>query len=99
MRRLCYVMAAAGLTLLGFGVVLLGVELSVFRWTTQDLDFTGLTCGTPLDHPNWKRGEPCHGAINRQTAVAFVALLSGAGALAGALILFVQSRGADKRAP
>ena len=42
MRRLVVVIAAAGVALVVLGVVLLTVEVSVFRWTTQDHDFTGL---------------------------------------------------------
>ena len=92
MRRLVFVMAAAGVAFLVVGTLLLNVEVSVFRWTTQDHDFSGLTCGSPLDHPAWERGQPCDGAVNRQTAVAAVAVLTGIGALVGAAILLVASR-------
>jgi len=98
MRRLVYVIAAAGVALVVLGVVLLTVEVSVFRWTTQDHDFAGLTCGTPLDHPDWNRGEPCDGAVSRQMFVAGAALLSGVGACASSVTLFVQSRKAARRA-
>ena len=98
MRRVAYVMAAAGIALVALSVVLLTVEVSLFRWTTQDQDFTGLTCGTPLDHPSWNRGEPCDGAVNRQTAVAAVVLFSGLGAIAGSVILLVARRSDAQRA-
>ena len=98
MRRLVYVFAAAGVALVVLGVVLLTFEVSVFRWTTQDHDFPGLTCGTPLDHPGWKRGEPCDGAVSRQTAVAGLVLLQGVGAGVVSVILLVQSRRGASRA-
>ena len=69
------------------GVMLLTTwEVHLFRATTQDMDFTGLECGTPLNHPEWQRNEPCDGAVSRQLAGAVMFLLVGA-ALAVAVIL------------
>jgi hypothetical protein len=51
---------------------LLTNELDLFRLTTEGHDFTGLACGTPLDHPDWETGHPCHGAMNRQFSAAVV---------------------------
>ena len=95
MRRTALALAAAGLALVLIGVLLLAVEVTLFRWTTQDHDFSGLTCGTPLDNPGWDRGEPCDGAVNRQTAVAGLVMLCGIGGLAAAGALLLQSRRAS----
>jgi hypothetical protein len=92
MRRVAFAMAALGVVLLVLGVLLLTVEVELFRWTTQDHDFSGLRCGTPLDHPDWARGEPCDGAVNRQTAVAGVVLFGGLGALGAAVVAHVGGR-------
>jgi hypothetical protein len=93
------VLAAAGLALVLIGALLLSVEVTLFRWTTQDHDFTGLTCGSPLDHPAWDRGEPCDGAVNRQTAVAGLAMLCGMGGLAtGGALLIERRRASTKEA-
>ena len=74
------------------GVILLTTwEAHLFRATTQDMDFTGLECGTPLNNPGWQTGEPCHGAMNRQFGGAVVLLLVGA-ALAVAVILGHRDR-------
>jgi hypothetical protein len=51
---------------------LLTNEFDLFRVTTEGHDFTGLACGTPLDHPDWETGHPCHGAMNRQFSAALV---------------------------
>ena len=85
---------------LAVGFVLLGVmllttwEVHLFRATTQDMDFTGLECGTPLNNAGWHTGEPCHGAMTRQLAGAATLLLMGV-VLAVAVIL---GRG-DRRRP
>ena len=60
------------------GVMLLTTwEVEQFRASTFDHDFTGLVCGVPLDNPGWETGTPCHGAMNRQTAIAW--MLTGVG--------------------
>ena len=77
--------------------VLLGVmllitwEVHLFRATTQDMDFTGLVCGTPLNNPGWQRNEPCDGAVSRQLAGAVILLGVGV-ALAVAVILGDRDR-------
>jgi hypothetical protein len=85
-------MTVTGVALIGLGVLLLTVEVPLFRATTQSKDFTGLTCGTPIDHPRWKTGHPCHGAVNRQTAVTGFVLLAGLGLGVVSAILLVQRR-------
>ncbi len=77
------------------GVMLLTTwEVHLFRATTQDMDFTGLDCGTPLNNPGWQREEPCDGAVSRQFAGAVMLLVVGAG-IAVAVIL----GHADRRRP
>ena len=84
--RLQLTLGIFGVALLTLGVLLLTTwEASYFRLTTFDHDFTGLTCGTPLDNPGWPTGSPCHGAVNRQTGAALLLTLSGATALVVAI--------------
>jgi hypothetical protein len=90
-------MLAAGAVLIGVGVLLLTVEVSLFRATTQDFDFTGLTCGTPLDHPSWKTGEPCHGAVNRQTGATLLALLAGLSLVSVSTVMLLRERSSQLR--
>lgn len=61
-------------------------EIMLFRATTQDMDFTGLVCGTPLDHPDWPRGHPCDGAMNRQFVVGALTALWGVGLIAASIV-------------
>ena len=61
-------------------------EIMLFRATTQDMDFTGLVCGTPLDHPDWPRGHPCDGAMSRQFAVGALTALWGMGLIAASIV-------------
>jgi hypothetical protein len=68
----------AGSTCLVVGVLMLvSWEIPLFRATTFERDFAGARCGTPLDNPGWRVGSACHGAVNRQTAVAWVILIAG----------------------
>jgi len=86
-----------GLAAIGLAVVMLTTwEIDLFKATTQDMDFTGLVCGTPLDHPNWARGEPCDGAVNRQLAVSGLILLSGLTLVAASTVLVVRGRRAKR---
>ena len=87
------IVAAVGAISLALGVLLLTQEVTLFRFTTQDHDFTGLTCGTPLDNPGWEVGSPCDGAVSRQTVVAGTIVLTGVGTLiTGAILLIGQVR-------
>jgi hypothetical protein len=72
----------AGVALVGLSVVLLTAEVS----------HSGLTCGTVLDHPRWQTGEPCHGAMNRQTALAGAALIQGLGVVVVSGVLILRRR-------
>ncbi len=83
-----------GLAAIGLAVAMLTTwEVDLFKATTQDMDFTGLVCGTPLDHPDWARGEPCDGAVNRQLAASGLILLSGITLVAASTVLFAWERG------
>jgi hypothetical protein len=56
------VLAVFGLALLATGYLVL---------TTWEASQGGVACGAPLDNPGWDTGVPCHGAINRRTAVGW----------------------------
>ena len=72
--------------------VVMTTEIHLFRATTQDMDFTGLVCGTPLDHPDWQRGHPCDGAMNRQFVVGAGIALQGVGALVASVVFAISRR-------
>lgn len=79
-----------GVAMLFVGVMLLTTwEVEQFRATTFDRDFTGLVCGVPFDNPGWETGNPCHGAVNRQTGIGLI--LTGVGIVLafGAAVLAV----------
>ena len=90
-------------TLVASGVILGGLllvvsfivmtnEIMLFRATTQDMDFTGLVCGTPLDHPDWPRGHPCDGTMNRQFVVGALIALWGIGLIAASIVTGIIRR-------
>ncbi len=83
------IVAAVGAISLALGVLLLTQEVTLFRFTTQDHDFTGLTCGTPLDNPGWEVGSPCDGAVSRQRIFAWIFVLAGVGAVVASLALLI----------
>jgi hypothetical protein len=79
--------------MLTVGVVLLTTwEVPLFRLTTFAHDFSGLACGTPLDNPGWVTGSPCHGALNRQTGVAWLLTLNGLAALTAGTVTLARMR-------
>ena len=84
--------------MIGWGLVTLGLlmlfvwEISLFRFTTFDRDFTDASCGSPLNNPGWTTGSPCHGAVNRQTGAAWVTLAGGLYCLLAAAIFVVKRR-------
>ena len=84
----------AGITLgtlaLLLAFVVMTTEIHLFRATTQDMDFTGLVCGTPLDHPDWQRGHPCDGAMNRQFVVGAGIALWGVGVMAASAVFAIN---------
>lgn len=86
----------AGITLgtlaLLLAFVVMTNEIHLFRATTQDMDFTGLVCGTPLDHPDWPRGHPCDGTMNRQFAVGGMTGVWGVGLIAASAVLAISRR-------
>jgi len=83
----------AGIGLLSLGLLMLfELEISLFRSTTFDRDFTGAVCGTPLDNPGWTTGSPCHGAVNRQTGAGWLTVITGLSCLVVAARLAVQRR-------
>ncbi len=86
----------AGITLgtlaLLLAFVVMTTEIHLFRATTQDMDFTGLVCGTPLDHPEWQRGHPCDGAMNRQFVVGAGTALHGVGILVTSIVFATVRR-------
>jgi hypothetical protein len=82
---------ALGTLVLFLAFVVMTTEIHLFRATTQDMDFTGLVCGTPLDHPDWHTGHPCDGAMNRQFVVGAGTALWGV-ALIAASVGFAISR-------
>jgi hypothetical protein len=72
--------------------VVMTTEIHLFRATTQDMDFTGLVCGTPLDHPDWQRGHPCDGAMNRQFVVGAGIAMWGVGVMAASAVFAINRR-------
>ena len=72
--------------------VVMTTEIHLFRATTQDMNFTGLVCGTPLDHPDWQRGHPCDGAMNRQFVVGAGIALQGVGVLVASVVFAISRR-------
>lgn len=87
----------AGLAALSLGVLLLTTwEVSLFRFTTFERDFSGLECGTPLDNPGWTTGSPCHGAVNRQTGAAWILTLYGFAAVGLAIVVATVSNRARR---
>ena len=72
--------------------VMMTNEIHLFRATTQDMDFTGLVCGTPLDHPDWPRGHPCDGAMSRQFVVGTMTAVWGVGLIAASAVLAIGRR-------
>ena len=72
--------------------VVMTTEIHLFRATTQDMDFTGLVCGTPLDHPDWRRGHPCDGAMNRQFVVGAVIGLGGVLVMVASVVFAISRR-------
>jgi hypothetical protein len=82
-----WVLGAGGVALLVLGVALLAFwEVALFRITTFDHNFTGATCGTPLNNPGWATGSPCHGAVNRQTGAAWLLMTGGLASLVGVVV-------------
>jgi hypothetical protein len=72
--------------------VMMTNEIHLFRATTQDMDFTGLVCGTPLDHSDWPRGHPCDGAMNRQFVVGTMTAVWGVGLIAASAVFAIGRR-------
>jgi hypothetical protein len=83
---------ALGTLALLLAFVVMTTEIHLFRATTQDMDFTGLVCETPLDHPDWQRGHPCDGAMNRQFVVGAGIALWGAGVMAASAVFAISRR-------
>ena len=83
---------ALGTLALLLAFVVMTNEIHLFRATTQDMDFTGLVCGTPLDHPDWPRGHPCDGTMNRQFAVGGMTAVWGVGLIAASAVLAINRR-------
>jgi hypothetical protein len=83
---------ALGTLALFLAFVVMTTEIHLFRATTQDMDFTGLVCGTPLDHPDWQRGHPCDGAMNRQFVVGAGIALWGVGVMVASAVLAIDRR-------
>ena len=81
---------ALGTLALLLAFVVMTNEIHLFRATTQDMDFTGLVCGTPLDHPDWRRGQPCDGAMNRQFGVGAGIALWGVGMMAASAVFAIK---------
>jgi hypothetical protein len=82
------------LALLVSGLALLAIGYLVL--TTWQLNQGGVGCGTPLDNPGWDTGVPCHGAINRRTAVGWSLTGWGIASLVGAVTLVVIWRTASR---
>ncbi len=98
-RWLLVALGVLGVVLVGLSLPLLTTEVRLFR-NPGEFDFGSLTCGAPLDNPGWRTGSPCHGAVNRQTAVAWSALFNGIGALVAAIVaLAVDRRGRNAERP
>jgi hypothetical protein len=70
------VLGLLGVVLAIAGVALFNDEVALLRLGT-DGELRGATCGAPLDNPGWRTGSSCHGAVNRQTALAAVVLVNG----------------------
>jgi hypothetical protein len=81
-----------GTLVLLLAFVVMTTEIHLFRATTQDMDFTGLVCGNPLDHPDWQRGHPCDGAMSRQFAVGAATALWGVGLMAASAVFAISRR-------
>ncbi len=69
---------------------LMSNEFDLFKVTTAGDDIPGLDCGTPLDHPDWETGHPCHGTMNRQFAAAAVFGLASIGLAIGSVVSGVR---------
>jgi hypothetical protein len=90
-RRLLYIVVVLGVALLIVGIALLMTEVALLRFF-DDSEFSGVECGGPLNNPGWRTGSPCHGAVNRQTAIAWVAVINGIGLTVTAVFLNMQAR-------
>jgi hypothetical protein len=77
-RLLIGLAVTLGVVLIALAIGILTVwELTFFRLTTIDHDFTDLVCGSPWNNPGWETGTPCHGTVNRQTAFGLAGLVDG----------------------
>lgn len=80
------------LALVGGFLVMTTWEIGWVRTTTFDRDFTGLVCGVPFDNPGWETGSPCHGAVNRQTALGVLLIGLGVSLTASGTWIGLQMR-------
>ena len=81
---------ALGTLALLLAFVVMTTKIHLFRATSQAMDFTGLVCGTPLDHPDWQRGHPCDGTMNRQFAAGAAIALWGVGLMAASVVFAIN---------
>jgi hypothetical protein len=91
----------ARVVLVIFGLALLVTGYLVL--TTWEARQGGVACGAPLDNPGWDTGVPCHGDINRRTAVGWSLAGNGVGlvvvAVTLAVVALTTSRSAERVGP
>jgi len=79
------------MAILVVGITLLVTDVALLR-VLDGSEMSGIDCGGPLRNPGWRTGTPCHGAVNRQTAIAWVAVINGIGLIVAAAYLNAQAR-------
>ena len=80
-------LASTAVVLVTVGILVLWVwDAPVPPLGLIERDVDGLDCGAPLDNPGWDTGQPCHGAVNRQTAMGWWFLIAGVGSIVAATV-------------
>ena len=79
-----------GLAGLAVTYYLLTNEFDLFRVTTEGHDVVEVSCGTPLDHPNWETEHPCSSAMDRQFGAAVVFGLASLSIAIGSVVVGVK---------
>jgi hypothetical protein len=85
--RLLRIVGLLGVALFVVGIVLLKTEVALIRFT----DVNDAVCGAPLDNRGWPTGSPCHGVVNRQTAIAWTTVVQGIALIVAAIVLTVRA--------
>jgi len=80
-----------GLVVAVGGIALLLVDVAWLS-VVDGRGIDGIHCGAPLRNRGWPTGSACHGAVNRQTAVAVVTALQGVGVIIAVVVVRAQAR-------